>query len=254
VQSQCLRAANGMFFAVGGQDFGTGQGVVVSTDGGKSFTAKFADCAFTEARYGAFPSKDTWFLTLGSWPETDDESSASSSLVSAARRLAPSTKAPRGGWNAQIVGTTDGGNTWTSLYGKNGTEQFYFNEIACESETVCCAAGESDNLSSEPGIRVYCTHDGKTWDRMYYDATGASLMTMASLGNGVFKAGGVFAQNNEAVPAFLTSTDSGKTWTVDVVSNVGEVAILASSFPTASVGYAVGVAQGNRVAVLKWTA
>ena len=148
---------------------------------------------------------------------------------------------------------------------------------------MCCAAGESDNLSSEPGIRVYCTHDGKTWDRMYYDATGASrtcgrlllrvvlvlwlwpltwfspaplltVMTMASLGNGHFKAGGVFVQNNEAVPAFLTSTDSGKTWTVDVVSNVGEVAILASSFPTASVGYAVGVAQGNRVAVLKWTA
>ena len=131
VQSQCLKAANGLFFAVGGQDFGTGQGVVVSTDNGKTFEAKYADCAFTEARYGAFPTKDTWYVTLGSWPETDDESNA----VTPARRLAPAG-APRGGWNAQIIGTTDGGNTWTSQYGTNNTEQFV-RACPCSVVVVC---------------------------------------------------------------------------------------------------------------------
>jgi len=49
-------------------------GVSVSTDGGASFTAHSvwgANSTFS-ARYGAFPSADTWFVSAGTWPSNNN--------------------------------------------------------------------------------------------------------------------------------------------------------------------------------------
>lgn len=60
--------------------------------------------------------------------------------------------------------TTDGGATFKTVFGVNGT--IYFNGIDCTSETHCCAVGESDDAPAA-GAYVYCTFDGRTWNQTF---------------------------------------------------------------------------------------
>ena len=64
---------------------------------------------------------------------------------------------------AQIVKTTDGGETWTSVFEDEGN--FYLNGIDCLDEDTCVAVGESDADSPSPGSRIFTTVDGgATWN------------------------------------------------------------------------------------------
>lgn len=44
-------------------------GVAVTTNSGRTFKPATSSIFFTEARYAAFPSDTTWFITAGEWPE-----------------------------------------------------------------------------------------------------------------------------------------------------------------------------------------
>jgi len=83
------------------------------------------------------------------------------------------------GWKAQIVKSTDGGVTWKSLFFDEGN--FYFNQIDCADTDHCCAVGEADQ-SALPGIRIYCTEDGTTFNQVYFNGDADfSIMAIQSI-------------------------------------------------------------------------
>ena len=109
------------------------------------------------ARYGAFPTATTWYVSSGSWPY--DASAAKAEHKMSARLnvfnkdgkktteyTQPKTKSLRSstvtGYPGAISKTTDGGKTWTKVFDSNGS--MYFNEIHCNDEQNCMAVAEND--------------------------------------------------------------------------------------------------------------
>eukprot|EP00929_Paragymnodinium_shiwhaense_P095518 TRINITY_DN56705_c0_g1_i1.p1 TRINITY_DN56705_c0_g1~~TRINITY_DN56705_c0_g1_i1.p1 ORF type:complete len:368 (-),score=74.60 TRINITY_DN56705_c0_g1_i1:280-1266(-) len=248
LMGQWLESRNGYFYDVGQSTFGGTNGVAVSADGADTFKDFNVSVLNTEARYGAFPSLKSWFISAGEWPRSNDDDTPSDD--DGPHSLRGSGK-PTGSWKAQIAHSTDGGNTWvSSLYEE---DKFYFNGIDCEDDTHCCAVGESDQTSPSNGVRIWCTDDGQTWTRTYFQAPpqsndAYSLMMIQSLGDGEWMAGGTF--NNAA---FLHSTDGGKSWTLEQPSGA-LAAVIAMSVPSPHIGYALGVNQDNSMTLLKYTA
>jgi photosystem II stability/assembly factor-like uncharacterized protein len=217
----------------GGQKFGCAgtyfgrQGIALTTDGGRFFRTVAAPNLFTDARYAAFPTDDVWYIAAGQFPSTNNSQSAPASGPRRARKYVHQdangrivnqqktdfSAANTDGYAAQIVKTSDGGKTWETQFAQNGT--FYFNGIDCTSTEHCCAVGES----SDPpflGAGIWCTFDGKTWDRSFYaPRTGSSDFSLidirwASETVG-WAAGG---ELNSLAPKawFVKTTDGGKTW------------------------------------------
>jgi len=224
------------FFAITGGDIRGGNGVAVSTDGGKSVKFYNISEAQTIARYGAFPSRNVWYISAGQFPESENKDS--SVVRELTRRVhyhinpvtgrrsvklqhADTIEAtPNDDWAGQILKTADGGATWTSQF---WTTDFYFNGIDCEDESKCCAVGES-NSGKAPGARIYCTTDGKTWTQNYF-ASGAehSLLAMRSVPGSAgewFAGGGELPSQFNITGTFPHSTDGGKTWNVETLKKV----------------------------------
>jgi len=257
--SQNVEVFNGNWYGAAGEDeANNGNGVSISTDGGKDWKWYNISILNTFARYGAYPSQTTWYISAGEWPEnvnapTDATYRQLSSRVhieatsptDMTHRLFPASPTTTdAGWKAQIVKTTDGGKTWTSLF---YDETFYFNQIGCTDETHCCAVGEADT-SSEPGVRIYCTTDGTTWNRiMYNDNPNMSIMALRFIDsqNG-WAAGGDLAEFG-ITGYFWQTTDGGQTWTNSTVPGQYGNDI---SFPTASKGYAVAFNQEDQSSLL----
>lgn len=276
--AQCVRnlMSNGQpigFGIVG--DFGLfnpTEGVAISTDGGATFTSSNAAPLMTEARYGAFVSPTTWYVSAGQWPESNNDqpsdqppttgTGTGTGTGSAPAAVAVQSKAITsrmsvhynsqektfsremkkpvlggarplnavGGralqapsntsYAAQLVKTTDGGNTWTSqYYAVNGIG--YFNGIDCLDEDSCCVAAECDGPPCNTAIAasILCTtNGGSTWNMNYAtNVTGASLLDLRVAGPSSYWAvGGVEGETGSAA-VFLYSGDSGATWSVDSV-------------------------------------
>jgi photosystem II stability/assembly factor-like uncharacterized protein len=228
--SQNVETFAGGMFGVTGGDPDAGEGVIISQDGGATFA--FSKAPFTTmARYGAFPSATTWYLSGGEWPRRAHALAAGetiehevSSRVHYVRdvngnlrtrftdRSAEYLVAPEAGaWKAQIVKTSDGGANWQSVY--YSEDQFYFNQISCGSESHCCAVGESDN-GTAPGIRIWCTIDaGKTWTQnLYVNDPEHSILALQFISDteAFAPAGNLDADNFQGI--FYHTTDGGKTW------------------------------------------
>lgn len=226
-------------------------GVAISTDGGVSFTTYDAGL-FTDARYGAFPSAKTWYLSAGNWPEANDDKtptkdddpfSNDNNIPAADGAPQVYARTPRfelrrnaaGGYQpyarlsgrdamvtsndtvfqTQISMTQDGGATWTTVFKEVG--DFYPNGIACQDDANCCFVAEAD-AGSEPGSRIYCTSDsGASWNRTFFNA-GAdnSLLDISVTGTaGEYWAVGGVLSELDASASFYHSTDNGATWTLD---------------------------------------
>jgi len=222
----------GLSFGVAGQYklFGTLHGVGVSRDGGKTFTPYAANMQ-TFARYGAFPTNNTWYVAGGTSPgeidyddtPVDDLPMDGSKGLSYRRKSPAYLKAQRGpgtsGYRAQITKTVDGGATFTSLL--NVTDEYYLNAIDCapNNPNVCCAVGEALHDSPSPGARVLCTTDGSTFNQTYLNAGNStvdySLMEIRFLtASEVWAVGGILGQNYPST-FFLQSLDGGHTWKQD---------------------------------------
>jgi len=138
------------------------------------------------------------------------------------------------GWKAQIVKTSDGGKTWTSLFYDEGN--FYFNEIDCADETHCCAVGEADT-SAAPGVRIYCTSDGTTFKRVLFNADADfSIMAIQAISQSEWWAAGG-DMGSSFTGYFWHSTDGGDTWTTQTIPGVYGNSL---SFPSAAAGFATG--------------
>jgi photosystem II stability/assembly factor-like uncharacterized protein len=209
------------FFGLAGQDIIGHNGVAVSIDGGKTFKFNNVSQLVSDSRYGAFPSRNVWYLSAGFWgsstpkdPEAAHELSAHINVDKNGKKyFSKRVLAPTPGWIAQIVTTKDAGKTWTSSFVDQGN--FYFNGISCGSETNCCAS--ADGVT---GSYIYCTNDGKTWtQRLFNSGSANSLMAMDAVSPTEYWAGGGEMDKN-FMGVFYHSTDGGNTWTNQTIKNI----------------------------------
>jgi photosystem II stability/assembly factor-like uncharacterized protein len=256
---------NGCYGAAGEDPLNNGNGASVSLDGGAHWKWYNVSILKTFARYGAYPSANTWYISAGEWPDNHNPADADTYRRLTSRihitqksstefgwRHFPSKATPAHrlpgdpGWKAQIVKTTDGGKTWVSQFYDEGN--FYFNQIGCTDVNHCCAVGESDGTSA-PGIRFYCTTDGgNTWTRNLFmgdpDLSVLSLRwidaTHGMAGGGLMSAFGITGH-------FWETNDGGVTWTNQTVPGQYPNDI---AFPSASQGYAVSFNQMDESSLL----
>jgi len=210
-------------------EFGKANGAAVSVDGGITF--RFVDAKLnTSARYGAYPSANTWYISAGDWPESKLPTAPGEKRLSQrislhrdplSNTMKPSIKlydaaapprplSPDDTYHAAIAKTTDAGKTWSTVYYDQGN--FYFNGISCTTDDHCWAVGEADN-GPRPGSRILHTNDGgKTWEEQLYNKNPAySLMAIEMLSETEgWAAGGELDAAFQG--QFWQTVDGGKTW------------------------------------------
>jgi len=266
VTSQNVEAFNSQWYGVaGGEDFTDDNGAAISQDGGKTWNFFNASILKTESRYGAYPSTTTFYLSAGEWPENVNPSTEQTyfqktnrlhfnrkSATEMSAQLFPTNEdrtAPGDpGWKAQIVKSSDGGKTWKSQFYDEGN--FYFNQIGCTSETHCCAVGEADS-SAQPGIRFYCTWDGTTWTRTFFNSNpDLSVLSLRWIDQNNGWAGGGNMNPFTFTGYFWQTTDGGKTWTNQTVPGMygNDMA-----FPTPTFGLATAFDIMGASALLRFS-
>jgi hypothetical protein len=167
-----------------------------------------------------------------------------------AERATQPAPAPTGTFTAALAKTTDAGDTWTVQF--NDTGKFYFNDISCFDAEHCVAVGESGDGSSEMGSRIYATKDGGSTWKMTRFAGGPQFGCM---GVRMTSATGVTAACTESISQFkvnaqfLTSTDSGFSWTLAVVPG-GSPTDLDMSSATSGFATLVTPEQNSAIALL----
>lgn len=129
-------------------------GVATSTDAGATWKLS-AQVPPAYARYGAFPSDNTWYVASGIWGSSADklEGHRFSSRMHLDKRGYSYNEVPKSnatalgasGWFGAVSKTTDGGATWTQVFATNEEDVLYFNGISCSSETHCVVVAEGYN-------------------------------------------------------------------------------------------------------------
>jgi len=161
---------------------------------------------------------------------------------------------PPPGWNAQIVKTTDGGQTWTSQY--YNSSYFYFNQITCATETLCVAVGESQTKPGKgkpkvPGIHIFQTTDGEHWNEVFFQqADWLSIFGVTFVSPTEVWACGSDLGSNPLLGFFWKSVDAGKTW--KHVTNVKNVYPVQMSFLDPLHAWAVGPNEIEQSALLRY--
>jgi len=179
--TETVRGVRGAFGLAG--EFDKSNGVAMSFDKGLHFTHYDANLT-TGARYGSYPSRTTWYVTAGEWPnDARDDAPGIHALTQRIRLsrqqsendenanyvhngvhfdLEPKEHTDKNaGYKCQIKKTVDGGKTWQQLY---TNDQFYPNGISCPTVNSCWAVGEA---VGGPGAGIYILHTGdggRNWD------------------------------------------------------------------------------------------
>jgi len=200
----------------------TGDGVMASQDGGSTLTFH-QWTAGTSARYGDFPSNNTWYISGGMWGDSinrnivEDENAPFyySHRVKVNRingkmagfEIIDPSKNDYPGYIGVIQKSTDGGRTFQTVY--NDTGRFYFNGIDCVDNNNCWTVAEGPD-----GAWILRTADGGiTWQEQTFRA-GDSLFDVQMLNlNEGWAVGGIILSNTFNA-LFLHTVDGGKTWTV----------------------------------------
>lgn len=193
--TQSVEAIGQSGFAATGQ-FTVGKtnynGVAITLDGTTWTESDInVDYNLYPARYGAFPSSDTWFVSAGTWPMSSQtaviggatqltarltvDASIKGGEISYVQQKSPkslrgqvSSSADPTGYTGAIAKTTDGGKTWSTVY---ETDQLYFNQIHCASENACVAVGENDSSA----FAVATQDGGASWNTVFTGPAGLSL-------------------------------------------------------------------------------
>jgi len=129
----------------------------------------------------------------------------------ATRRVSGRNLQAAGGYVSQVLKTTDGGATFTSVY--NSTAG-YLNGIDCLDADRCCVAQENDDADGFAAI--LCTTDGgDSWATNFYNnITGASILDLRVVGTDGYVAVGGIESSLGSEAGFVYSGDGGATWTV----------------------------------------
>ena len=189
-QSANVIESTGSFALVGSfekksKDAETINGVMIMSPQGKIEGVYDINVPSTNyARYGAFPTSDTWYITAGMWPTDDEE--VDELKKNGKKRLTrqltlngnkevefnPSPK-PKNkttftdgdtGYYMSISKTIDGGKTFTTVFSSPQNSYYYPNGVSCWDENHCVVAAEGHDEDGNPLVFAFLSEDGgNTW-------------------------------------------------------------------------------------------
>lgn len=254
-------------FAFVGSNFLTGvDSLYLSNDGARSF-ARVELGSRNLARYGAYPTESTFFITLGTWPTSVKQRAADTLnhclrksqhicvpagdlTMAQVRAHNAAVTSANGGYVGQILRSSNGGKTFETMF---STNEYYFNDIACSSATTCIAVGE--NLHTSMIMR---TEDaGATWTEVFRQEsqilTSLFRIRLAADGKTAFAAGG--NADNTGLQGFIYgSTDGGRTWAVAHKQPGVAIFLGLSISDDGTYGAAIGSTDRQTTYVLRYSA
>lgn len=256
--------------------------VATSVDGAKWNEFDLTNVLEAESlpRYGAFVDKDTWYVTAGTWPmsnTTDEAFSLTSRLgvssgnsaegtlmmrtansnfgriqatLSSKRNLRVEADDESGSYMNQVLKTTDGGKTWTSVYKTN--DENYPNGIHCYDANTCAFVAEAEADSSKPGVSIYYTNDGgNTWKEvMYLNSPTASLMQVRMISATEFHAVGGNLDNRDFGTLHFHTTDGGANF--EQVNPLRGTYLNALQFVNEGLAYGSAFTKTGQSTILKY--
>lgn len=230
-------------------------GVAYSTDAGKTWSLSAA-VPSGDARYGAFPSDNTWYVASGQWDDSSESLQGKHAFTSRfsvgkggsmSFTQSKNVNVTGSQWFGAVSKTTDGGKTWTEVYRTSPDEALYFNGISCSSDSHCAVVAEGEDEAGNPKTVGYVTFDGGvTWTASLVTAD-QSLIQVKLLNELEGWASGTIKQGRSYYGQFYHTLDGGKTWSVgqslnncmavdlDFAENVGYAACVSSSGASCSV-------------------
>jgi hypothetical protein len=254
-------------------DQGGSNSVLFSTNSGVNLTSypvtSLMPSNSTFTRYGAIADANTWFVTLGDWPNGGSSSeSASDSIIISPRTTMVRDETSKKGWRrvrtprpvsvpddtgytCVIAKTTDAGMTWHNVMYE--AKNYYPNGIDCVSATHCVAVGEGFN--EKAGGHVWVTFDGLTFTETLHlkdNATGQfSIMSVRFNGDNEVWIGGSFESQSSSTGVIYFSQDGGQTWTPnEQLMFIGEITDI--SFTPQGVGFATALTIFDDSTILRF--
>eukprot|EP01040_Poterioochromonas_malhamensis_P012089 gene12089-13218_t len=229
--TQNVRSFGTKGFAVVGRFKGEGtvNGVAVAADGPDgTWTLHSIGLSLDQgyyARYGSFPSTNTWYVTSGNWPHQSDDKLTNGIVERVSARISVyynvgdntpqitflSARNLLGTYPGAISKTTDGGATWTKVFDSNG--QFAINQIDCFDEQNCYATGEN----GKKAVIVKTTDGGANWSNVMTLDGPKSLSAVRMISatevwvSGGEPSSGPYA-SKEIVGNYFHTSDGGATW------------------------------------------
>eukprot|EP00943_MAST-04B_sp_MAST-4B-sp1_P008986 g8986.t1 len=204
------------------------------------------------ARYGAFPTKNVWYITAGTFP---GGSSAEAMKIGKEKHInkhlhvevngmslkweeeEKKRHTNDSGYSAGIMKTTDGGKTWAVVYKNYNTgDNIYPNGIDCYTENHCIAVLEGASA------RIIVTTDGgKSWKQTLMDNDPhSSLMDVKMVSDTEAWAAGGHPETGSFEGRFFHSLDGGNTWTKETFKGMY---IVSLDMLSSKSGYAVALTQ-----------
>jgi hypothetical protein len=123
------------------------------------------------------------------------------------------------GWVGSISKTTDGGNTWKTVFQSDLlNDYYYFNQISCSSDTHCIAVAEGDDaINGGYLVKAIVTFDGgDTWtDALTAENTPENAVSVMGAAWETNDEGwvGITTKNGRTLStAFMKTEDGGKTF------------------------------------------
>lgn len=246
---------------------GAHNGILKSVTGQKwEFSTPLPDNATTfPARYAAFASESTWFVSAGDFPTNQQIKQDYHSLNKHASlhktqnkvqytHLSESTLKdpvdcdvdPANCYSAGIYKSTDAGKSWTNVFKNiNKGDNIYPNGIDCISEEHCVAALEGDTC------RILYTNDGgSTWTETMHDTDKAcSLVAVKMISETEVWVSGGHMASLDFEGRYWHSTDGGKTWVKEAIKNLY---VFSFDMVSADSGYSVALTAQSGVQLLKY--
>jgi photosystem II stability/assembly factor-like uncharacterized protein len=201
-----------------------GDGVMLSQNSGDTFTG-YDWNQESLARYGSFIDNSNGWIAGGQFPESNDTkihlsqhlSLTEDGLLEIHEVKRPGPMALNNTFAAVIASTTNGGQSWTTLYKNEGTETdgFYFNGLTFISATQGWVSGEGFNSTTgESYAFIWATTDGgKTWTQQLFVEDGSIIQIRMISDTYGWACGGASTGGRSMKGDFWVTTD-GQTWTL----------------------------------------
>ncbi len=245
-------------------------GVKRSTDGGISWHGYPVDSSYPPPRYVYFINANEGWMTCGMWPEdptpvpcgtaegerkTKEEGIGSiyslykryendpEPLRLPAEAYIPGYKSEQ--YEAVILHTTDGGQSWEQQYEDYG--RFYLNDLYFKNSQNGWVSAEADLTS----LLLHTTDGGQTWQEVYYPSSNQhGLSDVLFVGPNEGWAFGFGAGGFDVQCAILHTLDGGASWFRDPISVAA--ACMYGAFVDRHRGFTTGGNNMKRSRVLRF--
>lgn len=216
---------------------GITNGVAISTDLGVTWKAYGLGLSREKgyyARFGSFPSENTWYITSGNWPNNNDGKLLSDTALRVSGRISVyldtgsdepavtfmSARKLLGTYPGAISKTTNGGKNFKKVLDSNG--EYYYNQIDCFSENNCFVIGEN----GKKAIILKTTDGGDTWTNVMTLNGPYSLHAVRMISDTeVFVAGGHPSVgpyvSKEIQGTYYHTIDGGANWDLTTFNGYG---------------------------------